>query len=140
MFERFLARFVLNVDRPFRDILERRHMGKQVETLKHHGHPGADAPDAFAGCIDAIAMNPDLAALIGLKPVDAAKQGRFAGSRRADDADDLALFHREGNVVDDFDRAETLADVLQFDDAHRDFPRRRSSHELKAVSGRLMAR
>ncbi|MND91595.1 hypothetical protein D3C80_837260 [compost metagenome] len=50
-------------------------MGKEVEALKHHGHPGADAPDAFAGGIDAIAMNPDLAALIGLKPIDAAKQG-----------------------------------------------------------------
>src|SRR5262249_50042951 len=45
-------------------------------------------------------------------PQDAVEQGRFAAAVGADDAEDLALVHLEGHVVDGEDAAEMLAEAV----------------------------
>ena len=75
---------------------------------------------AHAG--DGPSVEPHLALARRQLAEDAVEQGRLAAAVGADDAEDLALAHLEGNAVDRSDAAEALLDV-------GDFEHRRPSHD-----------
>jgi hypothetical protein len=70
-----------------------------------------------------------------VEPGDEVEQGRFAASGRADDADELAAVHGEGDVVEGDDAVVTAAEALDdVDDLDR---RPGGSHLLPPVGGVL---
>src|SRR6185436_14137035 len=71
------------------------------------------------------------------EPVDAAENGRLAGARGADDADDLALGNRRGDSLQHLDLAKALVDVLQLDHFRFAFF---SKCRTSRMSGMLMVR
>jgi hypothetical protein len=89
--KRLGARLVLHVDRPFDDVLERRAVRKQIEALEHHRYLLPDRYDRPRMALDPRAFHQDVAGIIALQSVDAAQDSRFAGARRADDANHLAF-------------------------------------------------
>ena len=71
------------------------------------GDPVArDAVGPLAG--DILAVEQNLAGLGREHAVDQVEYGRFPGTVRADQADDLALIHAEAHAVDGVQAAEAL--------------------------------
>src|SRR5258708_25668556 len=64
-------------------------------------------------------LHQNIADIIAFQAVDAAQDGRLAGTRRADDADDFALLDRGGNAFEDLNRTKALVDIAKLD--HRRF-------------------
>ena len=110
------ARLPEHVDRRLDNVAEHVEVRKQVELLKHEADffahrtaaPPRDHARSASGTSTMLA-HPDLAALERLEPVDAAKQGGLAASRRADDRGDLAALDRKRHVAQDLERAVPLA-------------------------------
>ena len=59
-------------------VIQHRHMGKQIKGLKYHAHFGSNGIDIFEiiGQLDTV--NNDSAGLVNFKAVNAADQGRFS--------------------------------------------------------------
>ena len=84
------------------DILQHRHVRPEIEALEYEAERRADAIDLGKICrpalstphshADGLAANGDLAGIRDRQQWDAAQQGALAGTTRADDADDVALF------------------------------------------------
>src|SRR3954469_10473288 len=70
---------------------------------------GARERNGFAGDLDRPAVGD-------FEHVGAAQQGRFARAGRADQGDDFALMRGDGDALEDLHLAETLVDVVEFDD------------------------
>src|SRR6476646_5953951 len=65
---------------------------------------------------DPSAVDLHFAGARGQLAQDAVEQGRLAAAIRSDQAEDLALLNVEADAVDCGDAAETLADVVDFED------------------------
>src|SRR5216684_526299 len=136
-FERLGTRFALHVDRSLDDVLQRRAVRKQIETLEHHRNLGSDRNNRRCLVIDPRPLHADVAGVVTFQAVDAAQDGRLAGTRRADDADHLALFDRGGDALEHLDRTEALVDVVKLN--HRRLALF-SKCRTKRMSGMLMVR
>src|ERR1700745_3280447 len=112
-------------------------MRKQIEALEHHRHLGADFDNRGDIAIDFHALDQDLPAVVALEPVDTAQNSGFARTRRADDADDLALLDRGRDALDHRVSPKTLMDVRKYD--HRRLARF-SKCRTKRMRGMLMVR
>src|SRR5439155_27002624 len=130
-------RLLLHIEWPFDDVLERRAMRKQVEALEHHRHLRPDGNDRAGVAVDAGALDADVAAILAFEPVDTAQNGRLAGARGADDADDLALRNQCGDSLEHLDLAKALVDVLELDHFRFAFF---SKCRTSRMSGMLMVR
>ena len=105
------------------DVLADGDVGDQIEALE-------DETDLFAqfaqGCAlqsrNVGAVDKHFTAGRAFQQVDGAHQRRFAGSGKADYAEDLAFFHAEAHMLDRFYGATSFVEsnrhVVQFDDAH----------------------
>ena len=91
-------------------------MREEVEGLKHHADLAPDGVDVLqiVGQFDTV--DDDAAFLMGLKPVDAADQGRLAGPGRAANDDPLAARDVEIDVLQHMKRAEPFVDTGQPND------------------------
>src|ERR1700675_2875004 len=79
----------------------------------------------------------NIAGIMSFQAVDAAQDGRLAGARRADDADDFTLLDRGGNALEHLNRTEALMNIAKLD--HRRFARV-SRCRTSRMSGMLMVR
>src|SRR5439155_9005658 len=104
-------------DRREHDVLQRRHMRKQVEALENK-------PDAASDPIDFLAAHPGMNILTVerqrsrlnlLQAIDRADQGRLARSRRPAYDDDLALADLRIDVDQGVVFTVSLVDVREFD-------------------------
>ena len=91
-------------------------MGIERVGLEHHG----DVAVLRMQLVDAIAGNADLAAGNVLEASNHAQQGGLAAARRADKHDELAVLDPEVDVMQHFDGAIGLLDVLDIDRCHFD--------------------
>ena len=64
----------------------------------------------------------DIAVVGAIDAGDRLHQRRFSSAVVADEADDAARFHGEGDAAQRLDRSERLAHVLEFEKAHRRQP------------------
>jgi hypothetical protein len=119
------------------DVLERGAVRKQVEALEHHRDLGAHRADLPLGAVHARSVHPDLAAVVGFEPVDAAQERRLARAGRPDDADHLTLRHPRGDALEHRHRPEMLADAVEFDHGR---PARFSRWRTIRIRGRLSTR
>jgi hypothetical protein len=113
----------------FHHVLGHREMREQHELLEHHAELPALARDggaaqdtqvvAHALVAEQFAVEIDGAAVDRLELMHAAHQGRLAGTRRADDGDDLAFLHLERHAAQGLETAVALDDVVQADDRLR---------------------
>ncbi len=111
------------MDRRLDDIFQNGHMGPEIEMLKNHSQPAADAvhlsgilrnglfapvflhPDQFAG-------NKHISRIRRFQKIDAPKQGAFPRTAGADQGNDVAFIGRQGNAFQHLKRAETLVNIL----------------------------
>ena len=108
-------------DQPLGDILQGGLVEKQVVVLKYKGGLFSDGGDlrlADLAQVIADSVKGHGAVVGGLQEIGAAQQGGFARTGGADDGQSLSLFQREGNVLQNFESAETFADVLYFKHRH----------------------
>jgi hypothetical protein len=98
-------------------------VGEEIEALEDDADIAPEAIDIDAGTRDAVAFEPDLAALDLLEPVDAAQKRGFAAARRADEADDLMLVHAQIQAVQHLDRTELFVNLFYFEERHLSCPR-----------------
>ncbi|KAG1077313.1 hypothetical protein G6F40_017119 [Rhizopus arrhizus] len=90
-------------------------MREQVEALEHHRHLRADGHNGRRVGVDQLAIDRDAPGVVALKPVDAAQDGGFAGTGRADHAHDFALGDFGVDALEHLKRAEALADSFELD-------------------------
>src|SRR5689334_7741182 len=135
--QRLGARLLLHIDGALDDVLECCAVRKQVKALEHHRDLGPDRHDRRRIAIDAGAFDADVAAVVALEPVDTAQNGRLAGTRGTDDADDLALGNRRRDSLEHLDLAKALVDVLELDHFRLAFF---SKCRTSRISGMLMVR
>jgi len=64
---------------------------EKIERLEHHPDIAAQAVHVDVLLVDAQAVNNERAAVDRFEPIDRADHRALAGSRRADDDDDLAF-------------------------------------------------
>src|SRR5580698_5224521 len=112
-------------------------MRKQIEALEHHRYLGPDRCDRRRIALDPRALHQDCAGVVAFQAVDTAQDGRFAGARRADDADHLALLDRGADALQHLERTEAFVDIAKLD--HRWFALF-SKCRTSRMSGMLMAR
>src|SRR5262249_52046128 len=103
------------------DVLQHRHVRKEIEGLEHHADVGALAahlrlgeahePVAFLAAADRDAIDPDHAAIGQREGVDAAEQRALARARRPEQADHLALRRLEVDAAQHDVGAALLPDV-----------------------------
>ena len=68
---------------------------------------------------DVVAAEADPAAPRMVEPVDRAQRRRLAGAVRAEQRDDLAVAHLEGDALERVDRAVVGVDALELEDRRR---------------------
>ena len=69
--------------------------------------------------LDLLAVEGDRAVIGHDEAGDGAQQGRLAGARGAEQAEELAVIEGDGDVVERRDAAVALAHMLDLDAAHR---------------------
>ena len=84
------------------------------------------------------AIQQDLAAIGGDQADDHIERGRFAGAIGPEQADDLAAFYLERQLLNDFAEFVTLGNILDAQDAQGDSSRSSVSSSPKASSGNSM--
>ena len=125
------------------DVGECSAVGEQVVLLEHHADLAAQLELVELGVVDLLALDEDRAGIDRHQRIDAAKQGRFAGARWADDTDHFALHHVDRDAVDDGRGAEFLVHVAHADQrlrggpsaSHHDTWKRRSSATVARAIG-----
>ena len=122
-------------DGGFGQVLHHRHMGKQIEVLKHQPKPAADLLQHRPGAVHA-AVCPlagghghhgqilirDTAGIHPLQQGQAAQEGGFAGAGRADDGQHFPLAHLKGDPLEHLVFPKRLADVLHAQQTHGQAP------------------
>ena len=104
------------------DILERGSMRKEIELLEHEADSSplpaqaalaldGDSPILGLAIADALVLHPDGAGVGYFEVIEAAEERRLAGTRGADDANDLAFLDFERDPADDLLPGEGFADV-----------------------------
>ncbi|CAM5237586.1 hypothetical protein SALBM311S_11569 [Streptomyces alboniger] len=115
----------LDLDRRLGDVLQRRHVGEEVEALEHH----ADVPPlrghflflqlvelvATLPVADQVAVDVQSAGADLLQVVDAPQEGRLAGAGRTDQAEHLARVHLQVDALEDVREPEGLVHALGLD-------------------------
>src|SRR5690348_10440531 len=98
-------------------------MREEIERLKDHVHPLAYLGDVrlLIENVDAIDVNGPPARM--LQQIETAQKGALAGSRGADDRDDLALLDLRGDVFQNGKGAEGFRKMFDFDHANTAFRR-----------------
>ena len=106
---------VADPDRRQGDVGQHGQVGEEVELLEHHSDLPSDGVDVaqVLGELDPVHHDPPL--LVFFEVVDAADEGRFARSRRADHHHHLAVVDGAGHPVQRLEVAEPFADVLAHD-------------------------
>ncbi len=104
-----------------REVLGDAQVREEVELLEDHADAAAYGVDVDVGVGHLGAADEDLALGGLLQQVDAAQQGRLAGTGGADDADDLALADLQVDAAQDVVVPEGLVQVAYLDlrAAHR---------------------
>ena len=96
------------------DIVGDRHVRVERVALEHHG----DVAVACRQAVDPAAADGDAAAVVAFEPGDDAQQGRLAAARGPQQRQELAVGDIEGDVAQDFDRAEVFCDFLEGNCGH----------------------
>ena len=99
---------------PEHHVLEHRHGRHQHEVLVHHADAVLDGVRR-AGHPDRLPVDPDLAAVGGVEPVEDGHEGGFAGAVLADDPGDRSTVDREVDVAVGLDGPEALVDLPELD-------------------------
>ena len=132
---RLRLRHAARPDRREGDVLQHRHVRKEVERLK-------DDPDLLTERIhvdlcagDRLAVDHDRPLVDLLEQIDAAQKRRFARPRGADQADHLMKVDSQVDPLQDLEVAEALRDVLERDEVrvrlhHTAWARSRLSRSL----------
>ena len=102
-------------DLPGNAVVERGHVVEQVEALEHHANLRAVLDEVEVLGRDVLPVVEHLTGGRRLEQIDAAQHRALAGTGRADDAHDLALFHAEVDVAQDGVVAELLLQMYQLD-------------------------
>ena len=89
-----------HIDRSQHDVLQYRHMCKQVKLLEHHAQLGTHAGKILAFLRQGLALDENLARVDGFQAVDGAAHGRLARARGANHNDDFAAVNRQIDVVE----------------------------------------
>ena len=108
-------------------------MREEVEVLEAHAHAAADGPDVGCRGVDGtaapfgradhgLAVDDDGAAVDRFQLTETAQEGTLAAARRADNGNDFPRFNVEGDVFQDFETAEALADMVHFNKTHDNPP------------------
>ncbi len=93
------------------DVVGHGHVAEQRIVLEHQ----ADATIAGAHVRDVLAMQGDASVIDAGQAGDGPQQGALAAARRAQQDEELALAHLEGNVVDDGLFLISLGDLVEGD-------------------------
>ena len=96
------------------------HAGEREVLVDHLDASLADLAGILADDRDAV--EADLAGVGTMDAGDRLHQRRFARAIVADERDRAARLNRKGDAAQSFDGAEGLADVLEFEQAHRRQP------------------
>ena len=107
---RFLARDFPDLARRKRDVVQDRHVRKEVEALEHHADLGANAIDV--GGRKLLATDGDLSLGRHIEVVDGAQERRLARTGRPDDDDDLLVRDLKVDPFQDEVVAERLAEAF----------------------------
>src|SRR5207302_4724095 len=113
------ARNLPHLHRGQHDVLERRHVGKQVEGLEDHADAGAQRGQVDAAAADGVAEHDDVAHLDPLEAVDRADECRLAGAGRPAHDHHLAAGDGEVDVAQHVQLAEPLVDAAELDRRRR---------------------
>ena len=115
-----VLRTLLHGQRRIGDVLQHRVVREQVEVLEHqaearfglreHGLAAVHRTGAAVGCHGKVAVG-QAAAVKGFQQRHAAQKRGFAAAGRADDGDDLALLHRQGDIFEHLGLAEAFTCV-----------------------------
>ena len=91
-------------------------MREKVELLKNHAYFFPEFKLVELGIVDLPSMNLDRTRIDVVEGVDAADQGRFAGTGRPDDADHFAFFYIETDSLQHLEITEGFVNVFQGND------------------------
>ena len=116
MFTRLLVGFLVHQFRRKRDVVNHAHVVEQVEMLEHHANLLSNLVDVHMRITQIMTVDHDLAAGCLFKSVQATQHGGFAGTRRSDDTDHLALAYRKIDAFDDFHMTIVFMQILDVDD------------------------
>ena len=100
------------------DVFHDHLVRKEVERLKDHTHLPAHSGQIRIRVAHVDAVHDDRPRSGCLQTVDAAKQCRLTGSRRADDAHDIAFFDIGRDILKRGDVRVFFAEVFDFDQTH----------------------
>ena len=106
---------VLPLERAHLEVLEHGHPREELAPLGRLRDAARD--DVVRRLVgDVLAAEADPAAPRMVEPVDRAQRRRLAGAVRAEQCDDLALAHLEGDALQRVDRAVVGVDPLELED------------------------
>ena len=98
-----------------RHVLRDRHIGIERVGLKHH----RDVALGGVQIVDRVAVDANVAGADRFKPRDRVEKRRFSAARRADQNEKAALVERKVDALQDLQRAEALAQAIDFEKGHR---------------------
>src|SRR5690606_3055258 len=96
------------------DILRHGHVGVERVGLEHHGY----VPLRRVQFVDALAVDPDLAARNRLQPGYGVEQRGLAAARRAYEHQKTAFLYVERHALEDADIAKRLLEIVDFQERH----------------------
>ena len=106
-------------------VLQCRILREQVEVLEHQtevqalfAHLALPLGGGVGGVPHGLAVHLDDAGVRPFQKIQAAQQGRLAGTRRTDDGQRLALLQSERNVLEDVGVPEIFPDAGGFEQCH----------------------
>ena len=106
-------RVVAGVDQPEGDVLPDGQAVEERAALEEHAEVAEEGAPVDAG--ERLAVDQDLALVVGEDAEDALQRHRLAGAGAADDDEALAGHDRERDAGEDLLVAEGLADVAELD-------------------------
>ncbi len=113
--ERYIPGFglaqLLDAGQRQRSVFQDGQMREQVIALEDNANVAAKCTLVEVRRMNLVPANLDLAALNGLQRIDASQSRRLARTGLSDDGNHLAGFDREGDTVQDLQRAKALADI-----------------------------
>ena len=95
-----------------RDIPQHRHVGKQIELLKHHPDLLAEFVNLFKVVHNGNALNDDISFCGHFQQINAAEKGGFTAAGGTDNADTLALFDAGIYPLEYLQLAEIFMQIL----------------------------
>src|SRR6478752_1031771 len=107
----------LDLDRAKGDVFQDGLVGEEVEGLEYHADVGAQLGQFLALGGQFLAIDLDVAVVDGFETVDGAAERGLAGTRRADDNNNLTLADVQVDVLQDVQLAVVLVHGLQGDES-----------------------